>query len=327
MNITLIKGDGIGPEVTESAKKIIDESLKLNSSLKLNWESFEIKDGNLSDELFDSIERNKIALKGPITTPIGFGYKSINVFLRQKYDLFANVRPIKKIIPTRYEMPIDLVIFRENTEGLYAGIEHVISEDHVVAEKVTTRKASIRIAEAAFNHAKTIGEKKVTVVHKANILKKCDGLFLNCVREVASKYDDIKLEEMIVDNTAMQMVINPSQFGVIVTTNLYGDILSDLAAGLIGGLGLAPSANIGTDMAIFEPVHGSAPDIAGKNMANPTACILSGVLMLEYLGEKNAADSIANAITRVLSNPEIRTKDLGGNLSTTEFTNAVIKEL
>ncbi len=327
MKITLIKGDGIGPEVSGSAKAIIDAALALHSDLKIDWEIFDIVEGQLSDALFKSLETNKVAIKGPITTPIGFGFKSINVFLRQKYNLYANVRPIKKIIPTRYEEPIDLVIFRENTEGLYAGIEHVISEDHIVAEKVTTRGASIKIAKAAFEHALKLNASKVTVVHKANILKQCDGLFLETVRSVAKDYPNVELSEMIVDNTAMQMVMKPSQFGIMVTTNLYGDILSDLAAGLIGGLGLAPSANIGEDMAIFEPVHGSAPDIAGQNIANPTACILSGILMLEHLGEMKAADAITKAITAVLEHADTRTKDLGGTLTTSEFTDAVINKL
>lgn len=327
MKITLIKGDGIGPEVTESAKAIIDAALNRYSQTTIDWEAFDVIDGQLTDALFQSLETNKVALKGPITTPIGFGFKSINVFLRQKYDLYANVRPIKKIIPTRYTEPIDLVIFRENTEGLYAGIEHVISEDHIVAEKVTTRKASKRIAVSAFEHALKLNADSITVVHKANILKKCDGLFLDTVRAVSKDYPSVALKEMIVDNTAMQMVIKPSQFGIMVTTNLYGDILSDLAAGLIGGLGLAPSANIGEEMAIFEPVHGSAPDIAGQDLANPVACILSGVLMLEHLGEMAAAKAITDAVTKTLNQQDTRTKDLGGTLSTTEFTKQIITNL
>jgi len=327
MNVTLIKGDGIGPEVSTASREIIDAALNKYSSTKINWEIFEIQGGAFSDDLFRSLETNKLALKGPITTPIGFGYKSINVFLRQKYDLFANVRPISKIIPTRYDGEIELTIFRENTEGLYAGIEHVLSPDHIVAEKVTTRKASERIAKAAFEHAMKIDADAVTVVHKANILKQCDGLFLNVTREVASKYPSITLNEMIVDNMAMQLVMNPSQFGVIVTTNLYGDILSDLCAGLIGGLGLAPSANIGTEMAIFEPVHGSAPDIAGQNLANPTACILSGALLLEHIGELASAQAIRSAVFKTLSQSDSRTKDLGGTQTTTGYANLVLNNL
>jgi len=325
--ITLIPGDGIGPEVTSSAKTLIEAVLEKHSAEKINWDvqnAGQTAETILPDALLKSLETNKIALKGPITTPIGKGFKSINVQLRQKYGLFANVRPVKKIIEGRYDENIDFVIFRENTEGLYAGIERVESPDRIIAEKVTTRAASERIGRAAFDYAKKLGLDKVTVVHKANILKQCDGLFLESVTNVSKEYPEIKLEAVIVDNMAMQLVMTPSQYQVIVTTNLYGDILSDLSAGLVGGLGLVPGANLNDEMAVFEPVHGSAPDIAGKDMANPTACILSGVMLLEHIGELEASKTLYQAVVNTLLDPSKRTKDLGGPLGTKAYTDEIL---
>jgi isocitrate dehydrogenase (NAD+) len=329
-NITLIPGDGIGPEVTNSAKKVIEAT-----GLKINWDIvnagadvYTEKGVLVPDEVFKSLEKNKIALKGPITTPVGCGFRSINVALRKKYDLFSNVRPLKTIsgIKTPFK-DVDLVVFRENTEGLYSGIERSISNDSAEAIKVITRKASLRIVKAAFEYAVTNNKKKVTVVHKANIMKLTDGLFLDCAREVSKDYSHIELEEVIVDNMCMQLVMNPSQFQVIVTTNLYGDILSDLCAGLVGGLGVVPGANIGDNMAIFEAVHGSAPDIAGKNAANPTALILSGAMMLNYLGEKKKSDIIINAVLKTIGEGKYITKDLGGSSSTIEMTDAIVEKI
>ncbi len=328
--ITLIPGDGIGPEVVESARKVVEAT-----GLPVEWdvvnagETVYKETGVLvPDAVFESIERNKIALKGPITTPIGTGFRSINVQLRKKYDLYSNVREVKNIpgIKTPFDN-VDMVIFRENTEGLYIGIEEQIDEDTAHSIKRITRKGSVRIAKAAFDYAVKHGKKKVTVAHKANILKLSDGLFLNCVREVAKDYPQVELKEVIIDNMCMQMVINPSQFDVIVTTNLYGDILSDLAAGLVGGLGIVPGSNIGEDIAIFEAVHGSAPDIAGKNLANPTAVILSAVSMLNHLGEKKRAKMIIDSICEVMEEGKNMTKDLGGNATTTQITDAIIEKI
>ena len=328
--ITLIPGDGIGPEVVESARKVVEAT-----GLPVEWEVVNAGEtvyketGVLvPDAVFESIERNKIALKGPITTPIGTGFRSINVQLRKKYDLYSNVREVKNIpgIKTPFDN-VDMVIFRENTEGLYIGIEEQIDEDTAHSIKRITRKGSVRIAKAAFDYAVKHGKKKVTVAHKANILKLSDGLFLNCVREVAKDYPQVELKEVIIDNMCMQMVINPSQFDVIVTTNLYGDILSDLAAGLVGGLGIVPGSNIGEDIAIFEAVHGSAPDIAGKNLANPTAVILSAVSMLNHLGEKERANMIIDSICEVMEEGKNMTKDLGGNATTTQITDAIIEKI
>ncbi|TDT72523.1 isocitrate dehydrogenase (NAD+) [Hypnocyclicus thermotrophus] len=329
-NVTLIPGDGIGPEIAAITKKIIDAT-----KVKINWEEVNAgidvyeKTGELvPNNVFESIEKNKIALKGPITTPIGKGFRSINVQLRKKYDLYSNVREVKSFegIKSRYEN-IDMVIFRENTEGLYIGKENKIDEETVEAIKVITKKGSTRIVKAAFEYAKKNNKKVVTVAHKANILKFADGLFLNCAREVAKDYPEIELKEVIIDNMCMQMVINPNQFEVIVTMNLYGDILSDLAAGLIGGLGMAPGANIGEDIAIFEAVHGSAPDIAGKNLANPTALLLSGISMLRYLGENKRADIILTALKETFKEGKVLTKDLGGNATTTEFGDYLVDKI
>jgi len=329
-SITLIPGDGIGPEVTHSAKRVIEAT-----GLKISWDIVNAgadvyKDRGVlvPDEVFESLEKNRIALKGPITTPVGCGFRSINVLLRKKYDLFSNIRPVKKIpgIETPFK-DVDLVIFRENTEDLYSGIEKSTSEDSAEAVKVITRKASLRIAKKAFEYAEKNNRKKVTAVHKANIMKLTDGLFLDCAREISKTYPDIEYEEVIIDNMCMQLVMNPSRFQVIVTTNLYGDILSDLCAGLVGGLGIVPGANIGEDMAIFEAVHGSAPDIAGKNIANPTALILSGAMMLNYIGETEKADAIADAVSKTISEGKYITMDLGGSSSTSDMTDAIIEKI
>jgi len=322
--ITLIPGDGIGTEVSFAAKRAIDA---LN--LDITWEIVEAGTDILEQtgtlvpaSVYQSIEKNKVVLKGPITTPIGVGFRSINVHLRQKYDLFANIRPVLD-----YKHPkIDFVIFRENTEGLYIGEEIVESEDSIIAIKRITRKGSERIIRQAFEYAVAQKRTKVTVVHKANILKLTDGLFLNVFRDIAKEYD-IKTEEIIIDAMCMKLVMDPTQFDVIVTMNLYGDILSDLGAGLIGGLGLVPGANIGSDIAIFEAVHGSAPDIAGKNLANPIAMMRSAVMMLEYLKEYKAAEALENAINQTLKEKRVLTHDLGGTSTTTDITNAIIHKI
>lgn len=329
-NITLIPGDGIGPEVTGAAKKVIEAA-----GVNINWDVVEAG-ANVMDEygtplpeyVLDSIKKNKIALKGPITTPVGSGFRSVNVALRQTFNLYANVRPIKTYegIPTRYK-DVDLIIVRENTEDLYAGIEHKIGDYAAESIKIITREASERIADFAFKMAVKQNRKKVTAVHKANIMKYSDGLFLNCVRKIAEKYKNIEFEDVIVDAMSMKLVQNPEKYDVLVTPNLYGDILSDMAAGLVGGLGVAPGANIGKDISIFESIHGSAPDIAGKNIANPTAAILSGVMMLRYIDEGEAADKIDNAIRKVLKDGTKVTCDLGGNTGTKEFADEVIKNL
>ena len=328
--VTLIPGDGIGPEVTNATKMIIDAAgLDINWNIKEAGASAADKYGTLlPEDTIESIKRNKVALKGPITTPIGKGFRSINVTLRQMFNLYANVRPIKtyKGVPTKYDN-IDLVVVRENTEDLYAGIEHMVGDDAAESIKIITGTASRRIADFAFNYAEKENRKKVTAVHKANIMKLSDGLFLKCVREIAEKYKNIKLEEMIVDAMCMRLVLNPENYDVLVLPNLYGDIVSDLAAGLIGGLGLAPGANIGTDAAIFEPVHGSAPDIAGQNIANPTAAILSSVMMLRYIGENDAANKIEASVKKVLADGKHVTKDLGGNSTTNEYTQEIIRQL
>lgn len=330
LTITLIPGDGIGPEVMSSAVNVIEAS-----GADVCWDIVNAgnhvyeKTGTLvPEEVFKSIEKNRIALKGPITTPVGKGFRSINVMLRKRYDLFANVRPVRSIpgIQTPFDN-VDLVIFRENTEGLYCGIEENLPGGQAQAIKKVTGKASERIAKAAFEYANQNNLKHVTVAHKANILKLADGLFLDSVRDVSTVYPNISLNEMIIDNMCMQIVRDPSQFEVIVTTNLYGDILSDLCAGLVGGLGLVPGANIGTDMAIFEAVHGSAPDIAGKDLANPVAAILSGAMMLNYLGDTERSDRIMEAVRKTISEGEHITRDIGGNASTQKMENRIIEHL
>jgi isocitrate dehydrogenase (NAD+) len=326
-NITLIPGDGIGPEVIKAARIVLEAS-----GVKINWEIVEAgeeviqKFGTpLPNYVIDSIKKNKVALKGPITTPIGTGFRSVNVALRQTLELYANIRPVKsyKGVPSRYS-DIDLVIVRENTEDLYAGIEHKIGEDAAESIKIITRKASERIAKFAFELARKEERRKVTAVHKANIMKYTDGLFLECVRKVSQEYPEIVFEEMIVDAMSMKLVQVPNNYDVLVMPNLYGDILSDLAAGLVGGLGVVPGANIGDKEAVFEPVHGSAPKHKGKFVANPTATILAGVMMLKYLGESKAADRVEKAVVKVLEEGKYLTRDLGGNTGTVEYAKAVI---
>lgn len=328
--ITLVPGDGIGPEVSSSVVKVLKAV-----DAEIIWD--EINGGEtafnktgkyIPDELLDSIATNRVAFKGPITTPVGKGFKSINVTLRQKYNTYANVRPVKSIPGVKSPFHnVDLVIIRENTEDLYAGLEHMIAEGVAESIKVITEKASTRIAEFAFKYAVANKRKKVTAVHKANIMKISDGLFLDCVRKVALKYPEISYEEVIVDNMCMQLVMYPERYDVLVLPNLYGDIISDLAAGLVGGLGLVPGANIGDDIAIFEAVHGSAPDIAGKNLANPTACILSAAMMLDYLGNFNAANKIRQGVFNVIETGKNTTSDLGGSSSTSEMTEAICKAI
>jgi isocitrate dehydrogenase (NAD+) len=328
--ITLIPGDGIGPEVTEAVLRILDAA-----GVAIDWErhvagvaAFERTGKALPLELIDSIRRNKVALKGPVTTPIAEGFTSVNVGLRKALDLYANLRPVWNMpgVPTRYD-GVDLVIVRENTEDLYAGLEHEVVPGVVESLKIITERASTRIARFAFEHARRRGRSKVTAIHKANIMKLGDGLFLDCVRTVARGYPDITYDERIVDAVCMHLVLKPTQFDVLVMPNLYGDIVSDLCAGLVGGLGLVGSANLGTDAAVFEAIHGSAPDIAGKQIANPTALLLSAVMMLRHLDENQAADAIMRALGRVLSAGEVRTRDLGGQASTLEFADAVCRAL
>ena len=328
--VTLFKGDGIGPEICESVKAIVN-----HLNLDIEFEEFNVgeaeyfRNGALIPEAaFDSIERNKIILKAPITTPIGKGFRSCNVQLREKYDLYTNIRPAKNLpnVITPFNN-VDMVIFRENTEDLYVGKEIVIDENTIHAIKIITRKCSERIIRAAFDYAIKNNRKKVSCIHKANILKQSDGLFLSIFNEIKEEYPSIQTDVYIVDNACMQMVMHPEKFDVMVMPNLYGDILSDLASGLIGGLGFLPSANIGKDVAMFEAVHGSAPDIAGKNLANPTAFLLSLCMMLDYMGLEKDATNIRNAIFSVLEEGKVRTRDCGGTSSTTEFTDAIISKL
>jgi len=328
--VTLIAGDGIGPEVTEAVVRILKVA-----GVSIEWHpfdagvaAFERHGTALPLELLDSIRANRVALKGPVTTPIGEGFTSVNVGLRKALQLFANVRPVWTIagVPSRYE-GIDLVIVRENTEDLYSGLEHEVVPGVVESLKVISESASRRIAEFAFGYARRHGRAHVTAVHKANIMKLGDGLFLRSVRAVARDFTDIRYDERIVDAACMQLVLDPTQFDLLVLPNLYGDIVSDLCAGLVGGLGVVPGANLGTDAAVFEAVHGSAPDIAGKNLANPTALLLSALMMLRHLGEDASADRIMTALGRVLADPRVRTRDLGGTATTTEFTAAVCREI
>ena len=328
--VTLIPGDGIGPEVTDAVLRIIK-----SAAVPIDWEphdagviSFKKHGESLPHTLLDSIKKNKVALKGPVTTPIGEGFTSVNVGLRKALELFANLRPVSNLpgVPSRFQ-GIDIVIVRENTEDLYAGLEHQVVPGVVESLKIITAVASERIGVFAFNHARTYGRKLVTAVHKANIMKLSDGLFLESVRKISREYADIKYEERIVDAACMQLVMKPERFDVIVLPNLYGDIVSDLCAGLVGGLGVVPGANLGKDIAVFEAVHGSAPDIAGQNMANPTALLLSAVMMLRHLNEGDAADRITAALGRVLEAGVVRTRDLGGTASTLEFTDAVCRAI
>jgi len=329
--VTLIKGDGIGPSIMTEAVKIIDAS-----GAKIEWHeaaaglaAFEKFGTPLPDETMASIDETRLAFKGPLTTQVGTGFRSINVVLRQKYDLYANVRPATSWpgIKTRFEN-VDIVIVRENTEGLYAGLEHFLTPKKDIAESlaVVTRAGSERIVEYAFQYARDNNRKKVTVCHKANILKFTQGLFLDVAREIAPKYPDIQFDEKIIDAACMHMVMNPNQFDVVVTTNMFGDILSDLTAGLVGGLGLIPGANIGTDAALFEAVHGSAPDIAGKNLANPTAVIMAGVMMLHHLGEHEAAEKVQTAVEKVVNEGVFVTPDLNPQTKagTVEMGDAIV---
>lgn len=327
--ITLINGDGIGPEISKAVTDIIAAS-----GLEINWDVqtagtdvIEIEGSPLPQRVLDSIKKNKIALKAPVTTPIGKGFRSVNVQLRKELDLYANLRPCKNLpnVKTKFE-DVDLVVVRENTEDLYAGIERQVDENTAESIKIITKNASERICKFAFDYAVNNNRNEVCVVTKANIMKLSDGLFLNTYREVAEKYPQIKQREILVDNLCMQLVQNPAQFDVLVLPNLYGDIVSDLCAGLIGGLGVARGANIGKDFAVFEPVHGSAPDIKGQNKANPTALLLSAVEMLRYIKEFEHADKIEKALYKTLSDG-IFTHDLGGKASTTDFTQAVISNL
>jgi len=325
--ITLIPGDGIGHEVTQAVVRILE-----STGVRFEWESYaagaeayEKYKEYLPKELLESIERNRVGLKGPVTTPIGEGFSSINVALRKKFELFANFRPIFNLpgIPTRYP-GVDLIIVRENTEGEYSGIEHEVVPGVVESLKIITEKASTRIARFAFEYARREKRKKIFAIHKANIMKMTDGLFLRCARNISKEYPEITYGEHIVDNTCMQLVMNPYQYDVLLLENLYGDIISDLCAAFVGGLGLVPGANLGHECAIFEAVHGSAPDIAGKNIANPTAMLQSAVLMLRHLGEREAADRVHEALENVYRKKENLTRDVGGTASTTEFAEAVI---
>ena len=326
-DVTLIPGDGIGPEVAEATRRVIDAS-----GAAIAWHEvpaglgpFEATGTPLPPDTLASLESTRVGLKGPITTPVGGGFPSVNVALRKAFDLYANYRPARSMpgVPTRFK-DVDLIVVRENTEGLYSGIEHQVIPGVIESLRIITEAGSERILRFAFEVARREGRRKVTVIHKANILKLSDGLFLAIARRIAEEFPEIEYAESIVDATAMRLVMDPKQFDVLVMENLFGDILSDLAAGLVGGLGLAPSGNIGESVALFEAVHGSAPDIAGKGIANPTALLLSGVMMLRHLGEVAAADRVEDAVRRVLGDGKVRTGDLGGTASTRQYADALI---
>ncbi len=328
--VTLLPGDGIGPEVSDATVRVLDAA-----GADIEWErhiagreALEKYGNPLPPEVLESIRRNRVALKGPITTQVGGGFKSINVQLRQELDLYANLRPSRSLpsIPSKFEN-VDIVVVRENTEDLYSGLEHVVVPGVVESLKIITEKASLRIARFAYEYARRHGRKRVTAVHKANIMKLSDGLFLDCVRRVAKEYPDIQSDDKIVDNMCMQLVMRPEEWDVLLLENLYGDIVSDLCAGLVGGLGVVPGGNIGTDVAVFEAVHGSAPDIAGKNLANPLALIRSAIMMLYHLHKDEAAERVRAALREVVVNQKIRTHDLGGEAGTKEFTDAVVAAL
>ena len=328
--ITLIPGDGIGPEVTEAVIKIIAAA-----GVNVTWDrhnagllAFNETGKTLPEALLASARKHHVALKGPVTTPVGEGFTSVNVGLRQAMDLYANLRPVKNVpgVASRFEN-VDLVIVRENTEDLYAGLEHTVVKGVVESIKIITEVASTRIAEFAFRYARRYGRKRVTAIHKANIMKLSDGLFIECARTVAKQYPEIVYDERIVDAACMQLVMTPEKFDVLLLPNLYGDIVSDLCAGLVGGLGIVPGANLGTENAVFEAVHGSAPDIAGKNIANPTALLQSALMMLRHIHEDAAADRIWAAMMRVLSDGTLQTRDLGGSATTSEYTDSIIKAL
>ena len=328
--ITLIPGDGIGPEITAAVTRIIKAS-----GVQIEWEehlagqpAFDKYGQTLPDELLESIKQNKVGLKGPITTPVGKGFTSVNVGLRKALDLYANLRPVRALpnVPCR-NPGLDLVVVRENTESLYSGIEHEIIPGVVESLKIITEKASTRIARFAFAYARSEKRKKITAVHKANIMKLSDGLFLRCFEEVGKLYPETERQSMIVDNASMQLVMRPEQFDILLCENLYGDIVSDLCAGLIGGLGLVPGANIGEKGAVFEAVHGSAPDIAGRGIANPTALLQSAILMLNHIEERAAATKIESAMLKVFEEGQVRTRDIGGTASTDEFADAIIGKM
>jgi isocitrate dehydrogenase (NAD+) len=324
--VTLIPGDGIGPEVVAAAVRVLTAT-----GIPFEWETQQAGAAAIGEfgtplppPVLESIRRNKLALKGPTETPVATGHRSVNVELRKQLDLYANLRPVESLpgVKSRYE-GVDLVVVRENTEDLYSGLEHVVVPGVVESIKIITEKASTRIARFAFDYARAHSRKKITAVHKANIMKLSDGLFLDCCRKVAKEYAEVVYEEMIVDATCMQLVLDPDRFDVLLLENLYGDIVSDLTAGLVGGLGMAPGANIGISVALFEAVHGSAPDLAGKNLANPTALILSGALMLDHVGEHDAAHRVRQAVRAVLAEGRKLTRDLGGTAGTTEIAEAI----
>jgi isocitrate dehydrogenase (NAD+) len=328
--ITLIPGDGIGPEVSSAVVRILEAS-----GAQIEWETkyagaqaLEKFGSTLPDDLLESILRNKVALKGPITTPVGKGFTSVNVGLRKALDLYANLRPVRALpnVPCRYP-ELDLVVVRENTEDLYSGLEHVVVPGVVESIKIITEKASTRIARYAFEFSRREGRKKVTAIHKANIMKLSDGLFLECFRNVSKDYPEIEADDKIVDNACMQLVMRPEQFDVMLLENLYGDIVSDLCAGLVGGLGFVPGANIGERGAVFEAVHGSAPDIAGQGIANPTALLQSSILMLRHIGEREAAERVERAMLKVFAEGKVRTRDIGGTARTNEFARAVVEAM
>ncbi|KAL5703992.1 isocitrate dehydrogenase (NAD(+)) [Ranunculus cassubicifolius] len=328
---TLFPGDGIGPEIAQSVKKVLS-----TAEVPIEWEEHFVgttvdprTESFLTWESLESVRRNRVGLKGPMATPIGKGHRSLNLTLRKELGLYSNVRPCYSLegYKTRYD-GVNLVTIRENTEGEYSGLEHQVVRGVVESIKIITRTASMRVAEYAFHYARTNGRERVSAIHKANIMRKTDGLFLKCCREVAEKYPDIKYEEVIIDNCCMMLVKNPALFDVLVMPNLYGDIISDLCAGLVGGLGLTPSCNIGEGgIALAEAVHGSAPDIAGKNLANPTALLMSAVMMLRHLNMNDKAEMVHNAITKTISDGKYRTADLGGSSTTTDFTKAIIDNL
>ncbi len=328
--VTLIPGDGIGPEVSRATVRLVEAA-----GARIQWEEHQAKpmavprkgDTKL-DPLLTSMLRNHVGLKGPVTTPVGVGHRSINVALRKALDLYANFRPVKKLPGIRTPFPnVDLIIVRENTEGLYAGLEHTVVPGVVESLKIITERASTRIARFAFDYARKAGRKKIAAAHKANIMKLSDGLFLECIRKVSKDYPEVEYREVIVDHCCMQLVMRPEMFDVLLLENLYGDIVSDLCAGLVGGLGLVPGANLGEGCALFEAVHGTAPDIAGKGLANPTAMMLSAVLMLRHLGKEAIANRVENALHRIYLEGRHLTREVGGNASTEEFTSAVIDAL
>jgi isocitrate dehydrogenase (NAD+) len=325
--VTLIPGDGIGPEVSRATQRVLEAA-----GAEIEWENHiagaeavQKYNNPLPPEVLESVRRNGVALKGPVTTQVGGGFKSVNVQLRQELDLYANLRPARSLesIPSRFS-GVDIIVVRENTEDLYSGLEHVVVPGVVESLKIITEKASLRISRFAYEYARRHNRKRVTAVHKANIMKLSDGLFLDCVRRVAVEYPEIHSDDKIVDNMCMQLVMRPEEWDVLLLENLYGDIVSDLCAGLVGGLGVVPGANIGTAGAIFEAVHGSAPDIAGKNLANPLALMRSAILMLYHLDKDDVAQRLRAALRNVIVNQKIRTRDLGGEATTSEFTDAVV---